>query len=441
MSILTQAQMRKVAAFARERCRDNDFGHTMEHNNLTVELSKHLAAVERANEEICVVAAYLHDIAKNNSKSHGIEGASEAAEFLKHIGAPVQFTNEVSYAISQHDNDSPKKTDEAKVLWDADKLQSIGPFGFARIFGNRIFYGKKDIYYAIDQARYWERFFFDRFYTAVGREAATPPHQYMNKFFELCDAVLEANLDPLLEPTAPATGNHQKQGQKRNHRARRLSETQMSEVINYARERYKSGDIHHGTDHMEITVRLAGYLAEKEEADAEICTVAAYLHDIAKAKTGVMPKGNFQELQNKSDGHGQLGAAEAEKFLSKIGAPARFTRQVAYAISQHDNDSPKKTVEAKILWDADKLQLVGPFGFARIVQYYLAYLHTDINYAVEQAKHWQQFFFERFCSDTGRALASGLHDFMAGFHKLCSDIKEAKLNNPSPSYQQFVRLT
>ena len=191
--------MEKIIGLAQERSQDNDFGHTMDHIVLTVELARQLAAREEADEEVCTVAAYLHDIAKNDSKTHGLKGAEEARVFLKRIGAPDRFAVRVCYAISQHDNDLPKKTIEAKVLWDADKLQSVGPLGFARIFANRLIYVKKDVYYAIEQAKYWEEFFLERFYTETGRSTAMKLNRFMERFFDLCDAVRDAQLDQLLD--------------------------------------------------------------------------------------------------------------------------------------------------------------------------------------------------------------------------------------------------
>ena len=191
--------MEKIIELSRERSQDNDFGHTMDHIVLTVELSRQLAAREGADEEICAIAAYLHDIAKNDSQSHGTQGAEEARAFLKQIGAPDRFAAQVCYAISEHDNDLPKKTIEAKVLWDADKLQSVGPLGFARIFANRLIYVKKDVYCAIEQAKYWEKFFLERFYTGTGRSTAMKLHRLMETFFDLCDAVRDAQLDRLLD--------------------------------------------------------------------------------------------------------------------------------------------------------------------------------------------------------------------------------------------------
>lgn len=184
-------------------------------------------------------------------------------------------------------------------------------------------------------------------------------------------------------------------------------------------------------DHIHLTVDLSRYLATKEGADEEICIVSAYLHDIAKGDVANEPKGDFAKLRKKSDGHGPNSAEEAKEFLKKLKTSDYFIEQVHYAISQHDNDLPKKTKEAAILWDADKLQLVGPLGFARILGYYMIYVKKDVYYAIEQAGHWQEFFLERFCTDSGRQIAENLHKFMREFYRLMEDAKNGQLYQPS----------
>jgi len=198
-----------------------------------------------------------------------------------------------------------------------------------------------------------------------------------------------------------------------------LNEGQMKEIVGFAEERHRSCDLNHAMDHIQLTVKLSGYLAGKEDADKEICTVAAYLHDIAKGDSADEPKGDFAELKKESDGHGPIGAQEAKEFLKKLDVPDYFVDQVQYAISQHDNDSPKESKEAAVLWDADKLQLVGPLGFARIFAYHMIYVKKDVYYAIEQARYWQEFFLERFCTGTGRHAARNLHQFMKEFFRLC----------------------
>ena len=194
---LNQHQMEEIVAFAEAKCKLQDFDHTLDHVELTVEIAKYLAGKESADTEACVVSAYLHDIAKNSSQEHARVGAEEAKEFLKQIQAPDSFIDQVHYAISQHDNESPKRSKEAEVLWDADKLQSIGPLGFARVFGYRMVYDKRQVYGAVEQARKYADFFYDRFYTATGRAIARNLCSFMQDFYRLYDAVVSVKFDEL----------------------------------------------------------------------------------------------------------------------------------------------------------------------------------------------------------------------------------------------------
>lgn len=193
--VLSQKQHDKIISFAKEKHAFQDFDHTFWHIELTVRVAEYLAEQEGANKEVCTVAAYLHDIAKNSSDKHSSDGAKEAKRFLEEIKAPDSFIDQVCYAISQHDNDLPKKIKEAEVLWDADKLQSIGPLGFARIFGYRLYYEKPDIRYAAERTREYLRFFYERFYTKTGQKIAQKMRKYMDEFYQLYDATINVNFD------------------------------------------------------------------------------------------------------------------------------------------------------------------------------------------------------------------------------------------------------
>ncbi len=196
--VLSLEQVQRIREYARERHKDQDFDHTMEHVELTVEISRWLARREGADEEISVISAYLHDIAKGVGAEHAAIGAREAGAFLESIRAPEAFIEQVCYAISQHANDLPKLTREAEVLWDADKLQSVGPLGFARVFGYRMVYDGKQVQGAMRKARNYIGFFYDRFYTETGRVIAAELRNAMDDFFRLYDVVVSAELDEFL---------------------------------------------------------------------------------------------------------------------------------------------------------------------------------------------------------------------------------------------------
>jgi uncharacterized protein len=125
-----------------------------------------------------------------------------------------------------------------------------------------------------------------------------------------------------------------------------------------ARELYQDNDSAHGFDHVLRVLRIAERLAIKEGADLEIVRAATLLHDTGRAdqeRTGL--------------DHAQMGAARARDILA--GHPAERVEAVASAIAQHRFrvENPPTTIEAQVLYDADKLDAIGAVGVARAYAY------------------------------------------------------------------------
>ena len=114
----------------------------------------------------------------------------------------------------------------------------------------------------------------------------------------------------------------------------------------------------HGPDHSERVLHTAMNIGRRMGARLDIITPAALLHDI----------GRKQESRTKGEVcHAELGAQMAEPLLRDLGYSKSDRAAICHCIHAHrfrSNIAPK-TVEAEILFDADKLDSIGAIGIGR----------------------------------------------------------------------------
>jgi uncharacterized protein len=167
----------------------------------------------------------------------------------------------------------------------------------------------------------------------------------------------------------------------------KLSKKQLQAIIEFSKQKIKRNDPFHRIEHVKLTVKLSKILAKKEKADVNKAITIAWLHDIEKNK------------EEKNKDHGKKGAQTAEKFLRKIKIPEKDIKDICFAIHKHNKGGKKKTKEVKIIWDADKLQSIGPSGLLRIYGYYIEKgLNPKIAY--KKSKNDQNFFVRKFYTKT-----------------------------------------
>ena len=133
-------------------------------------------------------------------------------------------------------------------------------------------------------------------------------------------------------------------------------------TIEQAREWYAEADIVHDFDHVLRVLRTAERLAAIEGADLEILRAAVLLHDVE----GATPEG-----ENRHNHH-HSSAEFAARILQKEGWSQERISAVQHCILAHryrDRSNPPSTLEARILFDADKLDVLGAIGIARVIAY------------------------------------------------------------------------
>lgn len=132
-------------------------------------------------------------------------------------------------------------------------------------------------------------------------------------------------------------------------------------TLESARQYYPTEDAVHGFDHIERVYAMAQRIGNAEGADMEILLTAALLHDME----GSHPDANRAE-------HHLDSAAEAERVLRAEGWAQERIDAVTHCVRAHryrDDREPPETLEAKVLFDSDKLDVLGAVGVARTIAY------------------------------------------------------------------------
>lgn len=118
-----------------------DAAHDEQHVLRVVKSARQLAESEQAELAVVIPAAYLHDcfsFPKNHpqKKKSSQIAADKAITFLRDINYTAEHLDGIHHAIAAHSFSAgiPAQTIEAKVVQDADRLDSIGAVGVARCF-------------------------------------------------------------------------------------------------------------------------------------------------------------------------------------------------------------------------------------------------------------------------------------------------------------------
>lgn len=129
----------------------------------------------------------------------------------------------------------------------------------------------------------------------------------------------------------------------------------IAQIRNY----YPEDDPVHGLSHVMRVYRLCETIGQQEGADLRILRAAALLHDI---------EGDV-DLR---EGHHLSAAKFAREVLSREGWQEGDIEAVAHCIRAHrfrDDSEQPVSLEAQVLFDADKIDAIGAVGVARAVAY------------------------------------------------------------------------
>jgi uncharacterized protein len=122
-------------------------------------------------------------------------------------------------------------------------------------------------------------------------------------------------------------------------------------------EEQSASDAAHDEGHVRRVVANAKKLAEAEGADLAVVLPAAWLHDCV-----TIPKNSPQRSSAS-----RLAAERAGALLRAEGYPAQHIAAIEHAITAHSFSArvAPRTLEAKVVQDADRLEALGAVGIAR----------------------------------------------------------------------------
>lgn len=183
----------------------------------------------------------------------------------------------------------------------------------------------------------------------------------------------------------------------------------------------------HDWDHTLRVRDNAMRIAEVEHADLLVVEVAALLHDIGRPA---------ELADNGKTDHAVLGAEMSGHLLEELGVPdADFIEHVAACVRTHryrarSPENRPATLEAMVIFDADKLDGIGAIGIARSFHFagrIGARVHnsaeealSDSSYSRQDSAYREYLVKLRYLKDgmltaAGRAYALQRHEFMVAF--------------------------
>src|SRR5947207_11998558 len=115
-------------------------------------------------------------------------------------------------------------------------------------------------------------------------------------------------------------------------------------------------DLAHGWEHVTRVYALALHIAEQEGANRFVVAMAALMHDLGRTVQA-----------NSTTHHADLSVALAKELLATYQVSADIQEAVLHAIIAHSfsRGIPPRTLEARIVRDADRLDSLGAIGILR----------------------------------------------------------------------------
>ncbi|UTR14933.1 HD domain-containing protein [Salipaludibacillus sp. LMS25] len=192
---------------------------------------------------------------------------------------------------------------------------------------------------------------------------------------------------------------------------------------NWVKQLFADDTTGHDFYHTDRVRKVARTIAKKEEADADLCELAALLHDAGDEKFHPSEEAGKLLVKNWLE--------DQQVSIATIGDLLAIIETVSY---KGGNNRPPASLEAKVVQDADRLDAIGAIGIARCFMFagykgepmYLPELKprdTMTNEAYRQERSSAiNHFYEKLLklsalmtTETGKQLARERHHFLETF--------------------------
>jgi uncharacterized protein len=208
-------------------------------------------------------------------------------------------------------------------------------------------------------------------------------------------------------------------------------------TIEQASEWYTDTDPVHDFGHIQRVYRMAEKIGSAENADMEIVRAAALLHDAEDSAPG----GDGSERAN----HHNASALFARRILEAEGWSVERIARVQHCIRAHrfrGKEEAPSSIEAKAIFDSDKLDVLGAVGVARTIAYAvldhkpvysepsLQFIQTGKEIPGELHSSYHEYLFklskvkDRLFTATGKKIAEQRHAFLVEYYeRLANEMK------------------
>lgn len=176
----------------------------------------------------------------------------------------------------------------------------------------------------------------------------------------------------------------------------------VKEIISRVKEFYSDLDFAHDLEHGKRVVYFAKKINEKELGDPFLVEAGAWLHQYHD---------NLDDLQSLLNDL-EISSTERDALFKivELCRPNKITEEAS--------------IEAKIVFDADALELIGPYGTIRELLCNAVARNLPWDQATKSAQEVQNLFVEKLMTDTAKELAQNAHYITTQFWQVYNDWKK-----------------